>query len=49
MSKRHLVEAAIFAVMLLIFFVILFMYLTQEPAPAGSESRAGSNSASFET
>jgi len=33
MSKRHLVEAGVFVLMLLIFFVFLFFYLAQEPTP----------------
>jgi len=44
MSKRHLVEAAIFAVMLIIFFAFLFMYLTRQPAPTSSEPQGSLSS-----
>jgi hypothetical protein len=40
MSRRHLVEAAVFALMLLIFFVFLFLYISREPSPGEPESGA---------
>lgn len=49
MSKRHLVEAAVFVLMLIIFFVFLFFYLAHEPTPTSSEPAASLIPARFQS